>query len=216
MALAPAAVHPTPARLSLAPICLHPASTTPEETDYTREAGVWDLAGALSALCAKVVRRRAAGHGLEEHENEEPRRGRREQRDEDGQGEHDEQEGNEAPFEVTPETVVEMLGAPAHADARSIWNGRSCSRFVHSKGNINEPGNGSKTDTRRRGRYDDDPSASAADACGRWTNWTGRPWLAELGVNGALRTAAVGAIVGCLAQPASERANRFPRRHTSG
>ena len=33
MAFAPSTVHRMPARLSLAPICLHPASTTPEETD---------------------------------------------------------------------------------------------------------------------------------------------------------------------------------------
>ena len=43
---------------------------------YTRGAGVWDLAGALSALCAKVVRRRAEGHGSDDHENEEARRER--------------------------------------------------------------------------------------------------------------------------------------------
>ena len=109
-------------------------------TPGRRECGTWP---GRSLRCAPR-RRRAEGHGPEEHENEEPRRGRREQRDEEGQGEHDEQEGNEAPFEVTPETVVEMLGAPAHADARSIWNGRSCSRFVHSKRNIDEPGNGQR------------------------------------------------------------------------
>ena len=28
---------------------------------YTRKAGIWDLAGALAALCGKVVRRRAEG-----------------------------------------------------------------------------------------------------------------------------------------------------------
>ena len=77
-------------------------------TPGRRECGTWPG----RSRCAPR-RRRAAGHGLEEHENEEPRRGRREKRDEEGQGEHDEQEGNEAPFEVTPETVVEMLGAPA-------------------------------------------------------------------------------------------------------
>ncbi len=39
---------------------------------YTREAGLWDLAGILGALCAKVVRRRAEGHGHDEYgENEE-------------------------------------------------------------------------------------------------------------------------------------------------
>ena len=48
---------------------------------YTHEAGVWGLAGALGAVCGKVVRRRA--------------------------------EGDEAPVEVTPRTLVEMLGAPA-------------------------------------------------------------------------------------------------------
>ena len=31
---------------------------------------MWDLAGALSALCAKVVCRRAEGHGSDDHENE--------------------------------------------------------------------------------------------------------------------------------------------------
>ena len=46
---------------------------------YTREAGVWGLAGALGELCGKLVRRRA--------------------------------EGNEAPVEVTPQTLDEMLGA---------------------------------------------------------------------------------------------------------
>ena len=93
MALAPATVHPTPARLSLAPICLHPASTTPEETDYTREAGVWDLAGALGALCAKVVRRRAEGHGSDEHGNEENEGKDEHEKNEEEHGEHDEQEG---------------------------------------------------------------------------------------------------------------------------
>ena len=93
MALAPTTVHPTPARLSLAPICLHPASTTPEETDYTREAGVWDLAGALSALCAKVVRRRAEGHGSDEHGNEENEGKDEHEKNEEEHGEHDEQEG---------------------------------------------------------------------------------------------------------------------------
>ena len=38
---------------------------------YTREAGVWDLAGILGALCAKVVRRRAEGHGHDEHQGNE-------------------------------------------------------------------------------------------------------------------------------------------------
>ena len=54
---------------------------------YTREAGVWGLAGALGELCGKLVRRRA--------------------------------EGGEAPVEVTPHTLVEMLGAPAEPDAEA-------------------------------------------------------------------------------------------------
>ncbi len=79
---------------------------------YTREAGVWDLAGILGALCAKVVRRRAEGQGHDEYgENEEEHA-----ESEEEHGEHDEHQGNEAPVEVTPETVVEMLGAPAHPD----------------------------------------------------------------------------------------------------
>ena len=52
------------------------------------------------------------------------RRARRERRaehddndeHEEGYGDHEEYEGNEAPVEVTPETVVEMLGAPVHPD----------------------------------------------------------------------------------------------------
>ena len=92
------------------------------------------------------------GHGSDEHGNEENEGKDEHEKNEEEHGEHDEQEGNEAPVEVTPETVVDMLGAPAHTDARSIWNSRSGSRFVHSKRNIDEPSNGSKTDTRRRGR----------------------------------------------------------------
>ena len=86
---------------------------------YTREAGVWDLAGILGALCAKVVRRRAEGHGRHEHQgNEEEHAESEEEHGKEGgeHGEHDEHQGNEAPVEVTPETVVEMLGAPAHPD----------------------------------------------------------------------------------------------------
>ena len=51
---------------------------------YTREAGVWDLAGALGELCARLARRRAENGG--------------------------------APVEVTPRTLVELLGAPAGPD----------------------------------------------------------------------------------------------------
>ena len=86
---------------------------------YTREAGVWDLAGILGALCAKVVRRRAEGHGHDEHQgNEEEHAESEEEHGKEGgeHGKHDEHQGNEAPVEVTPETVVEMLGAPAHPD----------------------------------------------------------------------------------------------------
>ena len=85
---------------------------------YTREAGVWDLAGILGALCAKVVRRRADGHGRDEHQEEEKHAESEEEHGEEHgeHGEHDEHQGNEAPVEVTSETVVEMLGAPAHPD----------------------------------------------------------------------------------------------------
>ena len=41
-------------------------------------------------------------------------------------GDHEEDEGNEAPVEVTPETVVERLGAPAHPDGDVA--GRTCRR----------------------------------------------------------------------------------------
>ena len=81
---------------------------------YIREAGVWDLAGALGALCAKVVRRRAEGHGRDGHDgNEEDRGNEEEPGRRDG---HEARDGNEAPVEITPDTVVEMLGAPAHPD----------------------------------------------------------------------------------------------------
>ena len=52
------------------------------------------------------------------------------------------------------------------------------------------------------------PRSIGVEQVGLWAlEQLGRPaLLAELGVNGALRTAAVGAIVGCLVQPASERA----------
>jgi len=91
---------------------------------YTREAGVWELAGALGALCAKVVRRRAESHGRDGHDgNEEEDQGNEEERDgnEEEHGRHDGHEardGKEPPFEITPGTVVEMLGAPAHPDGR--------------------------------------------------------------------------------------------------
>ena len=96
---------------------------------YTREAGVWDLAAALGALCAKVVRRRAEGHGRARHDgneedgNEDEDRGNEEERDgdEEEHGRHDDHEardGNDEPLEITPETVVEMLGAPAHPDGK--------------------------------------------------------------------------------------------------
>ena len=54
---------------------------------YTREAGVWDLAGALGELCARLARRRADNGG--------------------------------APAEVTPRTLVELLGAPAGPDVEA-------------------------------------------------------------------------------------------------
>ena len=44
---------------------------------------------------------------------------RKEEHEKEGEeehGEHDGHQGNEAPVEVTPETVVEILGAPAHPD----------------------------------------------------------------------------------------------------
>ena len=42
---------------------------------YAREANVWDLTGALVALCARVVRRQAEGHGREVDDgNEEERK----------------------------------------------------------------------------------------------------------------------------------------------
>ena len=90
---------------------------------YTREAGVWDLAGALGALCAKVVRRRAEVHGRDGHDGNEEDRGNEEEHDgdEEEHGRHDGHEardGNEAPVEIRLETVVEMLGAPAHLDGR--------------------------------------------------------------------------------------------------
>ena len=59
---------------------------------YTREAGVWGLAGALGELCGKLVRRRA--------------------------------EGAEAPVEVTPQTLVELLGAPAEPDVEAASRAR--------------------------------------------------------------------------------------------
>ena len=90
---------------------------------YTREAGVWDLAEALGALCAKVVRRRAEWHGQDEDGgNEEEHEGNEEEH-----GRHDEHGSNDAPYEVTPETVVEMLGAPAYDErqvtVRTRWPG---------------------------------------------------------------------------------------------
>ena len=54
---------------------------------YTREAGVWELAGALGAVCGKVVRRRT--------------------------------EGDNAPVEVTPAILAEML-APSEPAGRKI------------------------------------------------------------------------------------------------
>ena len=54
--------------------------------------------------------------GNEEHQGNDEHEG-----DEEERGEHDEQEGNEAPFEVTPETVVEMLGAPAHTVVFGVY-----------------------------------------------------------------------------------------------
>ena len=69
----------------------------PAVCGYTREAGVWDLAGALGELCAKLVRRRA--------------------------------ESDEVPVDVTPQTLVEMLGAHGRRRLRergstSRWNWR--------------------------------------------------------------------------------------------
>ena len=81
---------------------------------YTREAGVWDLADALGALCAKAVRRRAEGQGREADDgNEEERHEENEEH-----GEHGQREQHEAPVEVTPQSVVEMLGAPVHPGAQ--------------------------------------------------------------------------------------------------
>ena len=62
------------------------------------------------------------------------------------------------------------------------------------------------------------PRSIGVEQVGLWAlEQLGRPaLLAELGVNGALRTAAVGAIVGCLAQPASERATHRWLQERSG
>ena len=78
---------------------------------YTHEPGVWDLAGALGALCARVVRRRADGRGREADDGN-GKEERHEENEEDEQ--HEQHDGHEAPVEVTPESVVEMLGAPVH------------------------------------------------------------------------------------------------------
>ena len=48
-----------------------------------REAGVRDLAGALGALCAQVLRRRAEGRGHDEHDGNE-------EHENDGEHGHDE------------------------------------------------------------------------------------------------------------------------------
>ena len=81
----------------------------------SRGAGVWDLAGALSALCARVVRRRAEGRGRGADDGNEEEQGH----EEDGKhGQHEEQDEHDAPVEVTPESVVEMLGAPVHPGAQ--------------------------------------------------------------------------------------------------
>ena len=48
---------------------------------YTHEAGVWDLAGALGALCAKVVRRRAEGRGRKADDGNEEEEGHEEDDD---------------------------------------------------------------------------------------------------------------------------------------
>ena len=81
---------------------------------YTHEPGVWDLAGALGALCARVVRRRAEGQGREADDGNKEEE-RHEENEEHGKyGEHEQHEQHEAPVEVTPQSVVEMLGAPVH------------------------------------------------------------------------------------------------------
>ena len=41
---------------------------------YAREAGMWDMAGALGALCASVVRPQAEGHGREVDDGKEERK----------------------------------------------------------------------------------------------------------------------------------------------
>ena len=91
---------------------------------YTRQPGVWDLAKTLGAMCAKVVRRRAEGHGRDEHDGngdqKEPEEHKKRQHEKHEGNEHEgnEHDGNETPVEVTPEAVVEMLGAPAYPDGQ--------------------------------------------------------------------------------------------------
>ena len=90
---------------------------------YAREPGVWDLAGALGALCASVVRRRAEGC-MREDDQGNAEEGRHEKDKAYGE-QHGEQEqytreghgGQEAPVEVTPHSVVEMLGPPVDPGA---------------------------------------------------------------------------------------------------
>ena len=88
---------------------------------YAREAGVWDLAGALGALCASVVRRRAEAQGREAGDGNAEEGRHQEEHDEqheehEGQ-EHERDDAQEETVEVTPQSVVEMLGAPEHPGA---------------------------------------------------------------------------------------------------
>ena len=84
---------------------------------YTREAGVWDLADALGALCGRVVRRRAEGRGRRADDGNEEGQGH-EEHEEEKHGQHEQHDEHDAPVEVTPESVVETLGAPAPPGAQ--------------------------------------------------------------------------------------------------
>ena len=77
--------HLLPLQLALHGLPADHVRITDEAVDavirgYTREAGLWDLAGILGALCAKVVRRRAEGHGHDEYGENEGRACRKERR----------------------------------------------------------------------------------------------------------------------------------------
>ena len=63
MALAPATVQRMPARLSRAPICLHPASTTPESRRDPRTPRSTDAAGPMPRTPACLPGRVDAGRG---------------------------------------------------------------------------------------------------------------------------------------------------------